>query len=32
VLSHIVNLRRKNMIAIDHVDGTTPFYKALEVK
>ncbi|MBS7632826.1 hydrogenase iron-sulfur subunit [Candidatus Bathyarchaeota archaeon] len=31
VLNHIVNMRRKNMIAIDHVDGTTPFYKALEV-
>ena len=32
VLRHIVNMRRKNMIALDHVEGTTPFYKALEVK
>jgi hypothetical protein len=32
VLSHIVEMRRKNMIALDHVEGTTPIYKALEVK
>ncbi|MGQ9726834.1 MAG: hydrogenase iron-sulfur subunit [Candidatus Bathycorpusculaceae bacterium] len=32
VLRHIVNMRRKNMIALDHVEGTTPLYKALEVK
>ncbi|MGQ9550798.1 MAG: hydrogenase iron-sulfur subunit [Candidatus Bathycorpusculaceae bacterium] len=32
VLKHIVNMRRKNMITVDHVDETTPFYKALEVK
>jgi len=32
VLCHIVELRRKNMIALDHVEGTTPIYKALEVK
>jgi predicted transcriptional regulator len=32
VLKHIVNMRRRNMIAFDHVEGTTPFYKALEVK
>jgi len=32
VLRQIVNMRRKNMIALDHVDGTTPIYKALEVK
>lgn len=31
VLQHIVNMRRRNMIALDHVDGTTPFYAALEV-
>lgn len=31
VLQHIVNMRRRNMIALDHVDATTPFYKALEV-
>lgn len=30
VLCHIVNMRRKGMIALDHVEGTTPFYKALE--
>lgn len=30
-LYHIVNMRRKNMIALDHVKGTTPLYKALEV-
>lgn len=32
VLKQIVDMRRRNMIALDHVDGTTPFYKALEVK
>lgn len=32
VLRHIVNMRKRNMIALDHVEGTTPFYKALEVK
>jgi|YelNatPaOPRAMG01_1025707.scaffolds.fasta_scaffold01614_20 coenzyme F420-reducing hydrogenase delta subunit len=32
VLRHIVNMRRKNMIALDHVEGTTPLYRALEVK
>lgn len=32
VLRHIVNMRRRNMIALDHVEGTTPFYKALEVE
>ncbi|MGQ9507027.1 MAG: hydrogenase iron-sulfur subunit [Candidatus Bathycorpusculaceae bacterium] len=32
VLRHIVNMRRKNMIALDHVEGATPFYRALEVK
>lgn len=32
VLKQIVNMRRRNMIALDHVEGTTPFYKALEVK
>lgn len=32
VLCHIVEMRRKNMIALDHVDGTSPIYKALEVK
>jgi len=32
VLREIVNMRRRNMIALDHVEGTTPLYKALEVK
>ena len=32
VLRQIVDMRRRNMIALDHVEGTTPFYKALEVK
>jgi len=32
VLKHIVNMRRKNMLTVDHVEGQTPFYKALEVK
>jgi F420-non-reducing hydrogenase iron-sulfur subunit len=32
VLRHIVNMRRKGMIALDRVEGTTPLYKALEVQ
>jgi coenzyme F420-reducing hydrogenase delta subunit len=32
VLRQIVNMRRKNMIALDSIEGTTPFYKALEVE
>jgi coenzyme F420-reducing hydrogenase delta subunit len=32
VLRQIVEMRRKNMIALDRVEGTTPLYKALEVK
>jgi len=32
VLKQIVDMRRKNMIALDHIQGTTPFYKALEVE
>jgi len=32
VLKQLVAMRRLNMIAVDHVEGTTPFYKALEVK
>jgi len=31
VLRQIVSMRRRNMIALDHVEGSTPFYKALEV-
>lgn len=29
VLRHIVNMRRKGMIALDHLDGTTPLYRGL---
>jgi coenzyme F420-reducing hydrogenase delta subunit len=32
VLKHIVEMRRRNMITLDHIEGTTPFYRALEVK
>ncbi|MEA2090428.1 MAG: hydrogenase iron-sulfur subunit [Thermoproteota archaeon] len=32
VLRHIVNMRRKGMITLDHVERTTPLYKALEVQ
>jgi F420-non-reducing hydrogenase iron-sulfur subunit len=32
VLKEIVAMRRRNMIGLDHVEGTTPFYKALEVE
>jgi F420-non-reducing hydrogenase iron-sulfur subunit len=32
VLRHIVNMRRKGMITLDHVEKTTPLYKALEVQ
>jgi hypothetical protein len=32
VLKQIVNMRRKNMITLDSVKGTTPLYKALEVQ
>lgn len=32
VLNHIVEMRRKGMIALDHVEETTPLYKALEVE
>jgi len=32
VLKQIVNMRRKNMIALDSIEGTTPFYKALEIE
>lgn len=30
VLKHIVAMRSRNMITVDHIEGTTPFYKALE--
>jgi hypothetical protein len=32
VLRHIVNMRRKGMIALDSVEGTTPLYKVVEVR
>jgi hypothetical protein len=32
VLKQIVNLRRKNMITLDTIKGTTPLYKALGVE
>lgn len=32
VLQEIVAMRRRNMITLDHLEGTTPFYKALEVE
>jgi len=31
VLRQIVDMRRRNMITIDHVEGTTPLFRALEV-
>jgi coenzyme F420-reducing hydrogenase delta subunit len=32
VLQQIVAMRRRNMITLDHVEGTTPFYRALEIE
>ena len=32
VLRHIVDMRRKGMIALDGVEGTTPLYRALEIE
>jgi len=32
VLRQIVDMRRRNMIALDHIEGQTPFYTALEVE
>jgi len=32
VLKQIVNMRRKNMVALHSIEGTTPFYKALEIE
>jgi coenzyme F420-reducing hydrogenase delta subunit len=32
VLCHVVNMRKRGMIALDHVEGTTPFYKAIGAK
>lgn len=32
VFRHVLNLRRKGMIVLDHVEGSTPLYKALEAR
>jgi len=32
ILRHIVGMRRRGTIALDHIEDTTPFYKALEVQ
>jgi len=32
VLKKIVDMRRRNIITLDHIEGTTPFYRALEVE
>jgi DNA-binding MarR family transcriptional regulator len=32
VLKHVVSMRKRNLITVDHIEGTTPFYKALEVQ
>jgi coenzyme F420-reducing hydrogenase delta subunit len=32
VLKQVVNMRRKNMLALDSIEGVTPLYKALEVQ
>jgi len=32
VLRHILNMRRKGMIALANIDGATPLYEALEVR
>jgi F420-non-reducing hydrogenase iron-sulfur subunit len=31
VLEHIVDMRRKNMLAVDRIEETSPLYRALEV-
>jgi F420-non-reducing hydrogenase iron-sulfur subunit len=31
VLKQIVNMRRRNMITVDHIQDTTPLYRALEM-
>ena len=31
-LRHVLNMRRKGMIALANIDGVTPLYKALEVR
>jgi coenzyme F420-reducing hydrogenase delta subunit len=32
VLRHILNMRRRGMIALDRIEGTTPLYRALEAR
>ena len=32
VLKQVVDMRRRNMITLDHVEGQTPFYRALETE
>jgi hypothetical protein len=32
VLKQIVDMRRRNMITLDHIEGQTPFYRALEMQ
>ncbi len=32
VLEQIVSMRKRNMITVDHIEGVTPYYRALEVK
>ena len=32
VLKQLVCMRKRNMITVDHIEGVSPFYKALEVK
>jgi coenzyme F420-reducing hydrogenase delta subunit len=32
VLRQIVDMRRRNMITLDHIEGQTPFYRALEMQ
>jgi coenzyme F420-reducing hydrogenase delta subunit len=32
VLKEIVNMRRRNMITVDSIEGTTPLFRALEVE
>jgi len=31
VLQHITSLRRRNLIELDHVEGTSPKYRAMEI-
>jgi hypothetical protein len=32
VLKQIVDMRRRNMITVDHIEGQTPLFAALEVE